>query len=158
MEQGGKIHVALVLQNALFRSSLSELIRHEKGIGVVYEGDGRDFCIEGRTLAPPIVVVVEAQRLDVIKKSPFRSSPILVLSIQDDLHDFRLAVQHGAKGYLPQVDAGAEAIPAIRALAWGRNYLGKALMANMPNCLLPELTQELFLCNEQRSPECEKVE
>ena len=150
-----KIRIALVLRNALFRSSLSELIQQQKGMVIVYEGDGTNLERNENPMSPPHVVVVESQRLEQIRANPFSSCPVLVLSIQDDLHDLRLAVRHGARGYLPQVDAGAEVIAAIRSVARGGIYLGKALTTNMPTCLLPEITQELFACNRQETLECE---
>lgn len=57
------------------------------------------------------------------------STPLIVLSMHDSIEHVYRAMQAGANAYLLKDSAGAEIVPAIRAVLAGRPYLSARLQA-----------------------------
>jgi len=132
------IHVLLVDDHAVFRSSLRLRLDQEDGIASVGEAGTAEQAVgRARALKPDIVSIdlllprtSGYQAIpEILKVSP--ESRILVVSSQSGPTPVRQAISAGAHGFVPKRASDTEVVDAIRRVAAGERYVDPDLGAQL---------------------------
>lgn len=132
------IRVALVDDHALFRHGIRSLLREERGIEVVAEGEsGEDAIRIAREQEPHVLLLdldmpgmsgLEATRQVLASGARTR---VLILTMHSEDPFPRRLLESGALGYLSKGCPAAELVTAIQKVALGRRYLQAELAQEM---------------------------
>lgn len=132
------IRVALVDDHALFRHGIRSLLREERGIEVVAEGEsGEDAVRIAREQEPHVLLLdldmpgmsgLEATRQVLASGARTR---VLILTMHSEDPFPRRLLESGALGYLSKGCPAAELVTAIQRVAMGRRYLQAELAQEM---------------------------
>jgi two-component system response regulator NreC len=132
------IRVLVVDGHAVVRAGVRSVLDAEPDIETVAEAaDAEQAVFEAVERKPDIVlidIVMPGDSGIEIIPALERNAPqakVLVLSMQDDPHYVREALDAGARGYILMEAADAEVVSAVRAVAAGERYLDPALGAKL---------------------------
>ncbi len=132
------IRVLVVDDHAVVRAGLRRVLDAEKDIETIGEAANAERAVFEALEHKPDVVL-----MDVVMpgKSGIEGMPallqavpearVLVLSMQDDPHYVREAVEAGASGYVLKEAADTDVVEAVRAVASGSRYVHPALGAKL---------------------------
>ena len=128
------IRILLVDDSDDFRAVVRGFLQKQPDLEVVGEAiDGGSAIQQAQVLKPDVVSMdvempamggVEATKQIV---SSLSSTNILALSLYNDVSRIQSMIEAGAIGYVLKDDAYEELIPAIRAVAAGKNYFSVGL-------------------------------
>ena len=126
-----EMDILLVDDHVSTREAICSLIDDQEDMQVVAQADsGAEGVLAARRLEPDLIVMdivmpgmngVEATRAI---RSSNRDARILTLSNHTGHHLVEAVLEAGASGYVRKDQAYEELIPAIRAVASGRQYIG----------------------------------
>jgi len=125
-----KINIFLADDHAIVREGLKRLLENEPDLALVGEADnGADVVSQVLARRPDVVVLdinmpgmngVEVARL---LRQHCPEVKVLVLTMHEEIAYARKVFDAGAQGFILKRAAAAELIPAIRAVAAGKNIL-----------------------------------
>ena len=144
----GKTRILIADDHAIVRMGLASLLERERNIEIVGEAtDGKEAVSAVPRLSPDIVIMdLMMPKMDGISATQEicrRESPpkVIVLTTYTTADGISQALANGASGALLKGEADTELIPAIGAVAKGRQYVSrtvKQLLASDPPA--PSLT------------------
>jgi DNA-binding NarL/FixJ family response regulator len=125
-----QIKVVLVEDHPMFRERIAQLINKDLQMNVCGEADNTNDAMRIiREVNPDIAIVditlMGSSGLELIKdmKSQGMETPVLVLSMHDELLYAERALRAGAKGYITKNQASAQVKHAIQTVLGGDVYL-----------------------------------
>ena len=125
------IRLVLVDDHAVVRQGIRALLGEETDIEVVAEASSGIEALSLIAEHKPDVVVsdIEMKELDGIELTRKlgdlgSETHVLILSMHDDSHFVRSALEVGARGYVLKETAGKDLARAVRAVACGESYIG----------------------------------
>src|SRR5215210_5624328 len=142
-----KFRVFLVEDHPLFRAQLAYLIEREPDMRVVGEADNATDAIRLlETTATDILILditlKEGSGLDLVKDLKARGveTPVLALSMHDEMLYAERMLRAGARGYITKHETSAEVVAAIRKVLGGEVYLGARMTARAVENLAGKMT------------------
>ena len=143
-----KTHILIAEDHAIVRMGLASLLERERTFEIVGEStDGKEAVAAVQRLRPDIVIMdLMMPKMDGVAATQAicqRESPpkVIVLTTYTTADGIAQALANGASGALLKGEADTELIPAIGAVANGRQYVSKTvrqLLASDPPA--PSLT------------------
>jgi DNA-binding NarL/FixJ family response regulator len=139
MDTKSRIRIVLVENHSLMRECLRALIEMDQKFDVVGEFDSAEAGLNGiRDLQPDVLLTDLAlpgrSGIDLLGEVN-RISPMtrkLVLTAHANIHYVSAAMGAGADGYVLKSAGSDELMRAIRSVFIGRQFLCKAIVAQMP--------------------------
>jgi DNA-binding NarL/FixJ family response regulator len=120
------------------RAGITLLLGAEEDLETVGEaGAADDVIAKVRALRPDVIVLdaglCKQSETDILRAlaQEHPAGKVLVLSMQDEPHDLREALEQGASGYVLKQAVETELVPAIREVAAGRRYVPPELGARL---------------------------
>jgi len=142
------IRVLLCDDHPIVREGLQVLLQREPDLLIVGEAsDGHEVLDKAAALQPDLVLLdlsmPRGNGVDAISRlrKLLRSGKVLVLSMHAAPEYVRPALQAGAAGYLVKGSGLTELLQAIRAVAAGKQYLGREAAALLENDALTPTIQ-----------------
>ncbi len=146
--------ILLADDHAVLRSGLRLLIDNQPGMTVVGEAnDGREALDIGRRLKPDVILLdLNMPNLDGLSAIPLlkQESPesrILILTMHEDAHYLREALDAGASGYVLKRAVDIELLMAIQAVLRGETYVHSAMTQKLLQTVMPNTAQPLANAN-----------
>ncbi|GAB4471270.1 MAG: response regulator transcription factor [Anaerolineales bacterium] len=139
-----KTTVLLADDHAVLRAGLRLLLSQEAHLQVVGEAEsGLDTLRLAEELQPDLILLDISMPglngLDAIgllrKRAP--EARILILTMHDDVHYLRQALQNGASGYVLKKAADVELLSAIQAVMQGEIYVHSSMTRSLLEDILP---------------------
>ena len=139
-----KTTILLADDHAVLRAGLRLLLSQESHLQVVGEAEsGLETLRLAEELQPDLVLLDISMPglngLEAIgmlrKRAP--KARILILTMHDDVHYLRQALQNGASGYVLKKAADVELLSAIQAVMQGEIYVHSSMTRNLLEDILP---------------------
>jgi DNA-binding NarL/FixJ family response regulator len=126
-----KIRIMLADDNAIMRDALAMFLAPQADMEVVAQAvDGHNVLTQLDAACPDVICMdINMAKLNGIEttRQVLRLQPqvkVIGLSAHVDASLVTIMVQAGAVGYVVKSNAGAELLPAIRAVVQGQTYFG----------------------------------
>lgn len=136
--QAGEARVFLVDDHPIVRQGLALLIDREADLAVCGEADGGVGVLQAIADVRPDIVVLDIalngpDGLDLLKTIRVHDpgTPVLVLSMHDEMTYAERALRAGANGYIMKQEATEKVLVAIRRILRGEMYLSDRLTNRM---------------------------
>jgi DNA-binding NarL/FixJ family response regulator len=153
--QAGQIKVFLVEDHVLFRTQLAKLIQKTPRMSVCGESDNTGDALRMIEAATPDLVIADitlkgSSGLELIKDLRARgaATPVLVLSMHDELMYAERALRAGASGYVAKHQLAAQLREAMDTLLDGGVYFSSRMKTRM---------LQSALINSEANPESDGV-
>jgi DNA-binding NarL/FixJ family response regulator len=130
--------VFIVDDHPIVRQGLTQLINHEPDLRVCGEASGVKEARSTLSDAQPDVVIVdlslrESDGLELLKdiRAKYRTLPVLVLSMHDEVIYAERLLSAGANGYIMKQAAADQLLIALRRVLAGGIYVSESIGASM---------------------------
>lgn len=140
--------ILLADDHAVLRSGLRLLIENQPGLTVVGEAnDGREALDLARQIKPDVILLdLNMPNLDGLSalsllKQELPDSRILILTMHEDAHYLREALDAGASGYVLKRAVDNELLMAIQAVLRGETYVHSAMTQKLLQTVMPNHSQ-----------------
>lgn len=138
MSPAPKYAILLVEDHPLFREQLAHLINKEQDMAVVGQVDNTGDALQAIETLPPDIVIVDLSLkgpsgLELVKDMKARqmTTPVLVLSMHDELLYAERVLKAGARGYITKNEASREVMSAIRKVLGGEIYVTQRISSRI---------------------------
>ncbi len=131
-----KVRTLIVDDHTVFRAGLIKLLEEKPEIEIIGELDSGDQVVEFLENHQVDLTILDIslpeinglKLLDIIKKKHIKTK-ILILSMHKVAEYCRLAIKHGAAGYVLKEEAFDQVVKAIETISQGEKYISPAMKA-----------------------------